>query len=129
MPAGEVRVDGARKLRSTLRAAGDDLSNFKTTHAYAASIAAAEARRQAPVGPPTIHLRDTIRSSGTKTAALIRAGNNSTVRYGPPIHWGWHRRHIKANPFLSRGAQISEPRWIKVYEDYLEAAIGQIEGI
>lgn len=128
MVAGEVRVEGARRFRKTLRAAGDDLLDLRRAHGLAALIAADEARRLVPVGDSG-KLGRTIRSAGTKTAAIVRAGNNSSVRYAGPVHWGWFRKHIPKNPFLSRGAQRSESRWLPVYEEYVETALNSIEGL
>jgi len=128
MANGEVRFEGARRLRSTLRRAGDDLTDMRRAHGFAALIAANAARGIAPVGR-TGRLAASVRSTGTKTAGIIRAGNNSSVPYGPPVHWGWPRRGIPANPFLSRGAQQSESRWLPVYQTYIDNALNRIEGI
>lgn len=124
---GQVRIDGGKELRRSLKKAGDDLSDLKTTHAYAAAIAAEASAQLAPAR--TGRLRITVRSAGTKTAGIIRAGNNTKVPYAGPIHWGWFKRHIAANPFISRGAQNSEGRWIRVYEDYVDIAIQKVEGV
>jgi hypothetical protein len=102
---------------------------MKAAHKDAAEIAAAQTRSEAPVGDDTPHLLNTIRASGTKTAAIIRAGNNSTVRYAGPINYGWGRRHIAANPFMQRGARKSESRWLPVYMNYLKHSLDKIEGI
>jgi hypothetical protein len=127
MADGEVIIEGAARLRRTLRAAGDDLSDLRRAHRDAAGIAA-EASAQL-VKSRTGRLAATVRAAGTKTAGIIRAGNNTRVLYAGPIHWGWHRRHIKANPFLSRGAKNSEGRWIRVYENAVDNALDKIEGI
>ncbi|MBF4613273.1 hypothetical protein [Curtobacterium sp. VKM Ac-1376] len=120
-----VQVDGARRLRSALKQAGDDLSDLKDAHKRAATIAAHASAALAPYR--TGRLRATIRASGTKTAGVIRAGT-SRVPYVAPIHWGWSRRHIKAQPFLSDGARDSEGRWLPVYENYVQSAIDTIQG-
>lgn len=129
MAAGEVRLEGLASLRRTLRAAGDDLSDMKAAHKDAALVAAAQVRAEAPVGEDTPHLLNTIRAAGTKTAAIIRAGNNSNVRYAGPINYGWGRRHIAANPFMQRGARKSESRWLPVYMRYIERSLDQVKGI
>jgi len=116
-----VRVEGARAFRSQLRAGGDSLDDLKAAHRQAADIAAAAGAARAPVGP-TGRLKRSIRASGTKTAGIIRVGT-ARVPYAMPIHWGWHRRHIKQNAFLTDGAQHSESRWIAVYQDYIETAL------
>lgn len=125
-------ADGARyevvngkKIRRQLKEAGEDLSDLKAAHREAARIAAEASADLAPVGK-TGRLRKTIRASGTNTAGIIRAGNNTRVPYAAPIHWGWHRRHIKPQPFLSDGATSSENRWVPVYEVALDGAIKRI---
>ncbi|NQX26832.1 HK97 gp10 family phage protein [Microbacteriaceae bacterium VKM Ac-2854] len=121
-----IRIEGWRELRSTLRKAGDDLSDLKQANADAAKIAAEASAQLAP--SRSGRLAATIRSAGTKAAGVIRAGT-ARVPYALPIHWGWGRRHIAANPFLSRGARNSEGQWIRVYEDFItDTVIHQING-
>lgn len=121
-----VQVEGARRLRSTLRAAGDDLADLKQAHADAAQIATAAGKAGAP--RLSGRLAGTVRGSGTKTAAIIRASTKA-VPYANPIHWGWHRHHIKPNPWLSLAAQATEPEWTAVYMSAVDKAISQVKGI
>jgi len=125
---GSVQIVGGKEFRRTLKAAGIPLSNMTNLHKQVAQVATDAARREAPRGEDTPHLVDTIRPGATQKAAIIRAGNNSSVRYAGPIQFGWGRRHIKANPFATRGAQQSEPRWTRLYEDYVNKALDQIKG-
>ena len=129
-------VEGGRQLRATLREADESLQDLKAAHAEAAAIAA---RASADLAPKRSgKLANTIRSSGTKTAAIVRAGLKA-VPYAPAIHWGWPTRPnpgkgwrggpIPANPFISRGAQDSEGRWIRVYENHVEQALAKVKGI
>ncbi len=122
---GVVRVEGARQLRRTLRKAGDDLADMKTAHRDAAAIAARASEALAP--ERSGKLRATIRAAGTKTAAILRAGF-ARVPYAGPIHWGWFARGILPQPFLSKGAQDSEGRWVRVYETYLNDTVNKIKG-
>ena len=125
-PAAVHEVVGGRQLRSSLRKAGDDLSDLKTAHSQAATVAAIGARQRAPV--LTGALKATIRASGTKTAGIVRVGNNRKVRYAKPIHWGWPSRHIAANRFASEGAQATEPTWLLIYERYIDTTVDKIKG-
>lgn len=126
-----VKIEGMRQLRSTLRKAGDDLSDLKDINASAAGIVSDKAKGWAP--KRTTNLQASIRSSGTKTAGVVRAGNNrksaNGVPYAAPIHWGWKARNIKANPFLSYSAQATEPTWITLYTKYLDKTISKIKGV
>lgn len=119
-------VEGARQLRRSLRQFGDDLQSMREAHQGAAEIAAHASSALAPAR--TGRLRGTIRAAGTKTAAVVRAGFKR-VPYAGPIHWGWAKRNIAANPFISQGAQDSEGRWIRVYEDYIDQAMQKVKGV
>lgn len=122
---GTVKVEGTRQLRSTLRRAGDDLTDMKAAHKASAEIAARASEALAP--KRSGKLAATIRAAGTKTAGIIRAGF-ARVPYAGPIHWGWFARGIKPQPFMSQGAQDSEGRWVRVYEDYLQDALDKVKG-
>lgn len=104
---------------------------MKSAHKSAAGIVASRAASWAP--SVTGRLAGTIRSSGTKTAAIVRAGNNrkskSGVPYANPIHWGWRARNIRPNPFLSYSAQSTEPTWLPLFMKELNKAISKVEGI
>lgn len=107
-----------------MKQAGLDLGNLRAAHAKAAKIAEGAANPPKRSGA----LASTVRSSGTKTAGVLRAGRAS-VPYAGPIHWGWPRRGISANPFLSDAAQRSESTWLPVYEAAVNDALDQIKGI
>lgn len=121
-----IQVDGAARLRTTMRKAGRDLGQIKTAHERAARIGAEAGRRKAPVGPSG-RLSASVRYSGTNTRAYLRAGYAS-VPYANPIHWGWPARGIKEQPFLSQGAVESQPRWVPVYEAAVEEILRAIQG-
>ena len=120
-----IQVQGARQLRRSLRAAGDDLADLKQAHADAADIAARASSDLAPVRSGA--LKRTIRSSGTKTAGIVRSGTKR-VPYAGPIHWGWFKRGIRPSLFISRGTQNSEGRWLPIYQQALDGAIEKVEG-
>lgn len=118
-----VRVDGARELRRALKQAGLDLkADIKDAHKSVAETVVSRARVLCPVAPATMSsakpglLRDSLRTGATQTAAIGRAGRKS-VPYAAPIHWGWFKRGIKPNLFLTRAASETEPQWVKEYEN------------
>jgi hypothetical protein len=126
-----VQVLGLKQLRATMRKAGVDMTQFKEPNQHAADIVAPVAKGRAPIGTTDKkpqHLYMTVRASATQTAGIIRAGNNTTVPYANPIHWGWVRRNIRPNPFVSVAAQQTEPIWTEVYWAWLQKIIQQIEG-
>lgn len=131
-----VQIEGAKQLRRSMKAAGEDLSDLKAANAAAANIAARASADLAPRGPSG-KLKATIRGSGTKTAGIIRAGT-ARVPYAAAVHWGrlwWPnkaksraRSRMYAQPFLSDGAQNSEGEWLPVYSAALEQIIERIDG-
>ena len=143
-----IQVRGAARLRRTLKAAGDDLADLRQAHLAAATIAAAAARSQAPVGP-TGRTAASVRPGATKTAAIIRAGRASMpwvgrVHYGDPgtgaskptgLGAVWARvtgsghGKISPHPYLTDGAQASEPVWGPAYFQALTKALNKIEGV
>lgn len=120
-----VQIDGARELRRTLRAAGDDLEDLKEANQAAAEVAAAAARGRAPV--LTGRLSSDIRASGTKTAGIIRAGRKK-IPYAGAIHWGWPDRGISARPYLTEGAKATEPVWVPMYQKLMNDALQKVKG-
>lgn len=120
-----VQVDGARELRRTLRAAGDDLEDLKAANLQAAQIAATAARARAP--RLTGQLAGDIRASGTKTAGTIRAGRKK-IPYAGPIHWGWPARGIEARPYITEGAQATESIWVPLYQELMDEALAKVKG-
>ena len=121
-----VRVEGARRLRSTLKAAGDDLSDLKAAHARAAAIVTARAGSAAPVGP-TGRLAASVRGSGTKQGAFVRAGS-AAVPYAGVQEWGWSARHVPAQPFVVPSAMETEPIWHEAYTAEVEAILDRVKG-
>lgn len=124
MPADPiVRLDGARQLRRALSRAGDDLADLRAANAQAAGIAASGARVRVP--ERSGRLAASVRPGATKTQAVIRAGS-ARIPYAGPIHWGWAARHIAPHPFLSEGAQATEPAWLGVYTAALERLVARV---
>lgn len=121
-----VQIEGAKQLRKSLKAAGDDLTDLKAAHAEAATIVATAGQAGAP--SVTGLLAASVRGAGTKTAAIVRAGK-AAVPYANPIHWGWFRHHINPNPWLTRAAQSTESRWIGTYNTAVQTMLDKIEGM
>lgn len=118
-----MRVEGARQLRASLKRAGVELSDLKKAHAEVAQLVASRA-----VAPNrTGRLAGSMRSSGTQSAAIVRAGGSS-VPYAGPIHWGWEARNITAQPWIAEAAEAAQDQWAGVYMDALEHIIDKIEG-
>jgi len=121
-----VQVEGVKQLRKSLKAAGEDLSDLKDAHRQAATVVASAARARAPKVRP--RLVTTVRPAGTKTAAIVRAGN-AKAPYANAIHWGWPKRGITANPFISEAAQDTESTWVPIYSAAVENALDRVQGV
>jgi hypothetical protein len=120
-----VNIDGGRKLRKAFKDAGDDMSDLKDLHRRLADDVAGTAKTKVPVR--SSRLKDSIRGSGTKTAARVRAGNNrktaSGVPYAAPIHFGWGRRGIRPQPFLYEALDSRRQEVVDAYNTEVRTII------
>lgn len=127
-----VKVEGGRELRATLKLADADLANLKSVHLSVAGIVAGRARQLAP--NVTGGLAGTIRPSGTKTAAVVRAGFKRTP-YAGPNNWGWPasaagiRGTFAGEHWMNQAARQTEPQWLGLYVAEVDKALSKIKGI
>jgi hypothetical protein len=108
-------VQGVAKLRRELRRAGIKVEDLQAAHREIAAAVVEEAQRRAPVR--TGRLRNSLKPYGYSASAVVRAAGR-TVPYANPIHWGWGRRNIRANPFVLEAA---ESQWNEINNMYLSA--------
>jgi hypothetical protein len=120
-----LQVEGARTLRATLKRAGVQLSDLRAAHADVAQLVHARAQPKAP--RRSGRLAGTERPAGTQSAAIVRAGFAATP-YAGPIHWGWDKRHIKAQPWIYDAAVSTKGQWEAKYMAALEHIINTVEG-
>ena len=121
-----VEVQGARELRRTLKAAGDDLSDLTKVNATISRyVAACGAAAMAP--RRTGRLAGSLRGSQAKASATVRAGG-ARIPYAGVIHYGWPRRHIRAQPFLVDAAHQTEPTWTRFYLAEVDRIISHVHG-
>jgi hypothetical protein len=118
-----VQVIGARQLRATLKRAGDDLQDLTDAHGKISRIVVGATRAPRRTG----RLAGSVRGSGTKTVATVRAGRAS-VPYAGPIHYGWPARRIAPNPFLTDAAHATEPTWTAVYTQTVNRLLEKVKG-
>lgn len=132
MARAYVELEGGRELRRTLRVASEDLQNLKDIHARVGKIVEAKARSLAP--RVSGEMAGTIRSSGTKTAAIVRAGYKRTP-YAGPQNYGWPesaagiKGSYHGGHFVNQAAQVTEPVWLALYISQVNKALDQIKGI
>jgi hypothetical protein len=123
-----ITVSGVAQLRRTLKAAGVAMTDFTAVNKEVAGVVLPVAKADAPIGPPAHgHIANTVRAGATRNQAIIRVGN-AAHPYGPAIHWGWFRRHIKPNPWVTKAARDTESEWSEIYFAGLEKIIEQVKG-
>lgn len=111
--ASGIKVDGLKDLNRALRELGYPQKEITAAAKAAGEAAVNEAKNLVPVRSG--RLRNTIRLAATAKGVTIRAGNNTTVQYANPIHWGWFKRHIKPNPFFAKALGYTRQ---EIYDNY-----------
>lgn len=119
-----AQVEGVRQFRSAMRRAGDDLADFKDANGRVADYVTSRVIVAMP--RKTGRLAATVRGSGTKTQAVVRAGRAS-VPYAGVITYGWPARHIKAQPVILDVAHGTEEHWTGLYLNAIQEIIDRIE--
>jgi len=122
MPDPVVRVEGADRLRATMRAAGLKLRDLSAVNRRTAAKVVAAA---APAAPRrTGVLAASVRPQGTQRVAAAR----STLVYAPVIHFGWPRHNIAAQPWLYDAAVETQPEWTGYYDTEVDKILNTIHG-
>lgn len=111
-PAG-IKVAGYRQAIKALQAIGVPAAEIKAAGSDAGELVANQARQLTPVRSGK--LRNSIRVSKALNRVSVSAGNNKTVPYANPIHWGWFRRNIRPQPFFIKALGITRDQ---VYQNY-----------
>ena len=111
-PAG-VKVKGYKQAIKALQAIGVPAAEIKAAGSAAGELVANQARALAPVRSGA--LRNSIRVSRALNRVSVSAGNNRSVPYANPIHWGWFKRNIKPQPFFIKAIGITRD---EVYQNY-----------
>jgi HK97 gp10 family phage protein len=111
-PAG-IKVKGYRQAIKALQAIGVPAAEIKAAGSEAGELVANQARSLVPVR--TGALRNSIRVSKALNRVSVSAGNNRSVPYANPIHWGWFKRNIKPQPFFIKALGITRD---EVYQNY-----------
>lgn len=120
-----IQVQNGRQFRAAFKKAGHDVTDLKEAHAAVAGIVSTAARFGAPVSSGK--LASSGRASGTVSASIVRFGG-ARVPYANPQHWGWWKRHIKPNPWVTEAAQETEPRWSALFYARIDQILSTIQG-
>jgi hypothetical protein len=120
-PAG-IKVEGLKDALRALQKIGVPTAEISAASQQAAEIVAATSRTLVPVRSG--RLRASIRSKKQARKVLVSAGNNTTVPYANPIHWGWFydknnfiKKNILPNPFFSKALGITREQVYRTYFD------------
>jgi HK97 gp10 family phage protein len=111
-PAG-LKVKGYKQAIKALQAIGVPTAEIKAAGSAAGELVAGQARALAPVRSGA--LRNSIRVSKSLNRVSVSAGNNRSIPYANPIHWGWFKRNIKPQPFFVKALGITRD---EVYQNY-----------
>jgi HK97 gp10 family phage protein len=111
-PAG-IKVAGLKQAIKALQAIGVPTAEIKAAGSEAGELVAGQARALAPLRSGA--LRNSIRVSKSLNRVSVSAGNNKSVPYANPIHWGWFKRNIKPQPFFVKALGITRD---EVYQNY-----------
>jgi len=112
VPAG-IKVAGLKQAIKALQAIGVPAAEIKAAGSEAGELVAGQARALAPVRSGA--LRNSIRVSKALNRVSVSAGNNKSVPYANPIHWGWFKRNIKPQPFFVKALGLPRDA---VYQNY-----------
>lgn len=125
-----TKITGADEVRRQIRKMQDAVSKtaakseLKTIHGDAASIVKQDALGRVPV--KSGRLRESIRSSGTQKAGVVRAGF-ARVPYAGPIHFGWRKRNISPQPFLYDAKDARRDEVVRSVEQGIDALIRKFD--
>jgi hypothetical protein len=120
-PSG-IKVEGLRDVMNVLKQVGVPTAEVSAASQQAAEIVAKSARTLVPVRSG--RLRASIRSKKQARKVLVSAGNNGSVPYANPIHWGWFydkenfiKKNILPNPFFSKALGLTREQVYRTYFD------------
>lgn len=119
-PKPAITIHGLREIRRNLDDLDDALGDLKAIHEAAAKLVEDTADPLVPRRSGA--LAGTLRSSGTKTGARVKAGFKR-VPYAGPIHFGWPARGIRPQPFLYDALDRRRSEVVDLYEDRVDKLI------
>jgi hypothetical protein len=120
-----VKVVGLNEAIRALRAIGVPSAEIGQASQEAGEIVASAGRTLVPVRSG--RLRATIKARKVARKVVVSAGNNSSVPYANPIHFGWNydrknlqAKNIRPRPFFSNALTRTRSQVYKVFFDNME---------
>lgn len=125
-----IKVVGLNEAVRTLRYLGVPSKEVGQASFEAGEIVANRARTLVPVR--TGKLRSSIKTFRERNKVKVRAGNEKSVKYANPIHWGWNYdkvhlqpKNIRPRPFFTNALSTTRQQVYKTYVDNLEALLSK----
>jgi len=123
-----LKVVGTKELYRSLKIIGTPQKEINAANREAAQDILRDAKSLTP--RRSGKLLRTVKISATVRSVAIQAGNNSSVPYANPIHWGWSKsaktgkmKNIKPQPFLARALGYNRDEILRRYYEEMEALI------
>lgn len=110
-----IKVKNFKGTLKALQEIGVPTEAIKAANKEAGNAVLDAAKPLVPVR--TGRLLATLKVNNALNVVKVTAGNNRSVPYANPIHWGWYRRGIKPQPFFSKALGYSRN---KIYETYFK---------
>lgn len=137
---GGITVDGLYSTTKVLKELGEPNDAIREALKRGAETLATASRDTVPTR--TGKLARTIRARSSNRGAFVYVGNNTTVKYANPIHWGWFRdrktdqarrspkgyinKNIKPNPFLAKALGYTRE---EIFDNFTKVIENEVNGI
>ena len=123
--ADGIKVVGLNEAIRALRAIGVPSAEIGEASQEAGELVAGSARTLVPVRSG--RLRATIKAKKIARKVVVSAGNNTSVPYANPIHFGWNydrrngqAKNIRPRPFFSNALTRTRSQVYKIFFDNIE---------
>jgi hypothetical protein len=123
-----LKVIGTKDLYKSLRIIGTPTKEINAANREAAQEVLVDAKRLTPIRSGKLVRTEKI--SATMKSVAVTAGNETSVPYANPIHWGWSRsvktgkrKNIKPQPFLARALGYNRKEILANYYKQMEKLI------
>jgi HK97 gp10 family phage protein len=130
MDVSGVKVVGLNQAVRALRAIGVPSAEIGKASQESGEIVAGRARSLVPV--KTGALRATIKAKKIARKVVVSAGNNRSVPYANPIHWGWNYdkvnlqpKNIRPRPFFTNALRNTRQQVYETFFDNMERLFKQ----
>jgi HK97 gp10 family phage protein len=125
MAESGIKVVGLNQAIRALRAIGVPSKEIGQASFEAGELVASRARTLVPVRSGK--LRSTIKTSKLSRSVQVKAGNDRSVPYANPIHWGWNydrvnlkEKNIRPRPFFTNALRTTRQEVYQVFFDKIE---------